>query len=107
MTQEGGGDNVIEFQTCAGTSVTLTDTSSLVDGHSYVLLLKVRLETNHTHSDCFYFLSRTSTSCQTHIYVVLCITLFLFYFIFYCLCKYLQMANKFTTVCKSIFSPRA
>lgn len=87
MTQEGGGDNVIEFQTCAGTSVTLTDTSSLVDGHSYVLLLKVRLQTNHTLSNC---------------YVVQRITLF-----FYGLCKCLQMANKFTTVGKSIFSPRA
>ena len=42
VAQEGGGDNVIKFQTCRGSSATLTDTSHLVDGHSYVVLLKVK-----------------------------------------------------------------
>ncbi|KAL8573303.1 hypothetical protein ACOMHN_032765 [Nucella lapillus] len=36
----GGGDNVIEFKPCHGTSVILTDTSGLTDGHAYVVLLK-------------------------------------------------------------------
>lgn len=94
VTQEGGGDNVIEFQTCAGTPVTLTDTSSLVDGHSYVLFLKVRLGTNHTHSNCFFVLSRIrlvkATLCET-----------VYSAIFYGLCKCLQMAKKFTTAGKS------
>ncbi|XP_070204014.1 uncharacterized protein [Littorina saxatilis] len=41
VTNEGGGDNVIEFGACEGSSTTLTDTSLLVDGHAYVVLLKV------------------------------------------------------------------
>ena len=41
VANQGGGDNVIEFQACQGTSTTLTDTHDLVDGHSYVVLLKV------------------------------------------------------------------
>ncbi|XP_076453311.1 uncharacterized protein LOC143288575 [Babylonia areolata] len=41
VAQRGGGDNVVDFQTCQGTSVILTDTSALVDGHAYVVLLKV------------------------------------------------------------------
>ena len=41
VASQGGGHNVIEFQACQGTSTTLTDTHDLVDGHSYVVLLKV------------------------------------------------------------------
>ena len=51
VAQEGGGDNVIEFQTCQGSSATLTDTSHLVDGHSYVVLLKVKRLTNDGNDD--------------------------------------------------------
>ena len=58
MTHEGGGDNVVEFKACGGTSVTLTDTSSLLDGHSYVVLLKVRFEISNTHLNYFLAFAR-------------------------------------------------
>ena len=45
VAQEQGGDNVIDFQSCdQGTqSFTFDNSSLLLDGHSYVVLLKVRL----------------------------------------------------------------
>ena len=43
VAQEQGGDNVIDFQSCdQGTqSFTFDNSSLLLDGHSYVTLLKV------------------------------------------------------------------
>ena len=42
VAQEGGGANVVDFQPGEGTSAVLSDTLRLTDGHSYVVLLKVR-----------------------------------------------------------------
>jgi hypothetical protein len=42
VAEEGSGELVVEFETCKGTSFTLTDTATLLDGHAYIILLKVR-----------------------------------------------------------------
>ena len=43
MAEKGGGQNVIDFTVCDKMSITLTNTTSLLDGHAYVALVKVKL----------------------------------------------------------------
>ena len=44
VSMRGGHDDVISFTRVQGSSVTINGSYDLVDGHSYVVLLKVRKE---------------------------------------------------------------
>ncbi|KAK7483107.1 hypothetical protein BaRGS_00025675, partial [Batillaria attramentaria] len=48
VSTEGGTGDVIPFEYCHGNEAEITDTSQLVDGHSYVVLLKVVNGAGHT-----------------------------------------------------------